>query len=114
MIESVEERFGSVTAPRAIQFLSDRGAIYRAKETRVIGVFLNLQPCFRKAYSPESNGMAEALVKTIKRDYVYANDCVDPETVVKILPKWFKDYNENAPHSALGILSPMEYRKKVS
>ena len=66
------------------------------------------------AYSPESNGMAEALVKTIKRDYVYANDCVDPETVLKMLPDWIKDYNENAPHSALGMLSPMEYRKKVS
>ncbi len=65
------------------------------------------------AYSPESNGMAEVLVKTIKRDYVYVNDCVDPETVLKMLPDWIKDYKKNAPHSALGILSPMEYRKKV-
>jgi transposase InsO family protein len=66
------------------------------------------------AYSPESNGMAESLVKTIKRDYVYTNDCVDPEAVLRMVPSWFMDYNENAPHSALGKMSPIDYKAKVS
>jgi putative transposase len=114
MIESIEKRFGQTKAPRMIQFLSDRGSIYRAKETKLIGLTVNLQCCFTMAYSPESNGMAEALVKTMKRDYVYTNDCVDPEAILKMIPEWFKDYNENAPHSALGMLSPLEYKAKVS
>jgi putative transposase len=114
MIEAVEKRFNQNTAPRQIQFLSDRGAIYRAKDTRSIASMLNLQACFTMAYSPESNGMAEAFVKTIKRDYVYTNDCSDPEAVLKMIPEWFKDYNEVAPHSALGMLSPMEYIQKTS
>lgn len=114
MIESIEKRFGQTKAPRMIQFLTDRGSIYRATETKLLGAQLNLQSCFTMAYSPESNGMAEALVKTIKRDYVYLNDCVDPETVLKMIPGWFKDYNEVAPHSALGMLSPKEYKEKVS
>ena len=103
MVESLEKRFGQTKAPRMIQFLSDRGSIYRAKETKLIGLTKNLQCCFTMAYSPESNGMAVALVKTMKRDYVYTNDCVDPEAVLKMIPEWFKDYNENAPHSALGM-----------
>lgn len=114
MVEAIEKRFNRGSAPRLIQFLSDRGSIYRAKETRSVATMLNLQACFTMAYSPESNGMAEAFVKTIKRDYVYTNDCVDPEAVLQMLPEWFKDYNENAPHSALGMLSPMEYIEKVS
>lgn len=114
LIESVEKRFGSLRASRMIQFLTDRGSIYRAYETKSVATSLNLQSCFTMAYSPESNGMAEAFVKTIKRDYVYANDCVDPAAVLKMIPLWIKDYNENAPHSALGMLSPMEYRSKVS
>jgi len=114
MVESVEKRFGQTKAPRMIQFLTDRGSIYRATETRLLGPHLNLQPCFTMAYSPESNGMAEALVKTIKRDYVYTSDCVDPEAVLKMIPDWFKDYNEVAPHSALGMMSPIEYKEKVS
>jgi putative transposase len=114
MIEAVEKRFNQSTAPRKIQFLSDRGSIYRASETRALATMLNLQSCFTMAYSPESNGMAEALVKTIKRDYVYVSDCVDPASVLQMLPNWFKDYNVSAPHSALGMLSPIEYIEKVS
>ena len=114
MIEAVEARFKQTRAPRTIQFLTDRGSIYRADETRLLARSLNLQSCFTMAYSPESNGMAEALVKTIKRDYVYVNDCKDPETVSKMFPEWFRDYNEVAPHSGLGMLSPVEYKNKVS
>lgn len=55
--------------------------------------------------------MAEAFVKTFKRDYVYANDLSNAELVLAPLPGWFKDYNENAPHKALGMLSPREYLK---
>ena len=114
MVEAIEKRFSRSTAPRSVQFLSDRGSIYRAKETRAVASMLNLQACFTMAYSPESNGMAEAFVKTMKRDYVYTSDCVDPEAVLKMLPEWFTDYNEKAPHSALGMLSPMEYIQKIS
>jgi putative transposase len=114
MIGAVERRFNEYRAPRQIQFLSDRGAIYRAQQTTSLAASLNLQSCFTMAYSPESNGMAESLVKTMKRDYVYTNDCVDSHAVLKMLPEWFNDYNLNAPHSALGMLSPIEYKQKVS
>jgi putative transposase len=32
---------------------------------------------------PQSNGMAEALVSTIKRDYVRVNPCPDAGTVMR-------------------------------
>lgn len=114
MMESVEKRFGKLKAPHPIEWLSDRGSIYRAIETKNIARDLGLKSCFTMAYSPESNGMAEALVHTMKRDYVYVNDCVDPKTVLEFLPSWFKDYNWVAPHSALGMLSPMQYLQKIS
>jgi putative transposase len=58
--------------------------------------------------------MAEAFVKTIKRDYVYQADCDSAETVLKLLPQWFADYNNVAPHSALGMKSPVEYKESVN
>lgn len=64
------------------------------------------------AYSPESNGMAEAFVNTFKRDYVAGGDLSDAETVIRRLPGWFEDYNQNAPHSALGMLSPREFLER--
>lgn len=114
MLLTVEKRFTETKAPREIQFLTDRGSIYRSEETIQFGRSLGLKSCFTMAYSPESNGMAESLVKTLKRDYVYTNDCYSAESVLEMLPGWISDYNEVAPHSALGMMSPMEYIRKIN
>ena len=50
--------------------------------------------------------MAEAFVRTFKRDYVAVNPKPDAATVLKSLPVWFKHYNELHPHRALGYRSP--------
>ena len=110
MVQSVEQRFGSVTSvPHPIQWLSDNGSCYRAKETIAFGQSLGLIPCFTPVRSPQSNVMAEAFVKTFKRDYVYVNDRPDAKTVLAQLPGWFEDYNENHPHKGLRMKSPREF-----
>ena len=67
--------------------------------------------CTTAPYSPESNGMAEAFVKTFKRDYAYISDLSSAERVMEQLEKWFEDYNNHAPHKGLKMLSPREYRR---
>ena len=113
MIQSVDARFEGGKTLRDIQWLSDRGAIYRAFDTKQLGRDLGLTCCFTAAYSPQSNGMSESFVGTLKRDYVYTSDCFDADTVLEMLPGWFKDYNEEAPHSGLGMMSPLEYKKQI-
>lgn len=109
MQDSVLKRFNDVKVPHKIQWLSDRGTIYRAHITRKAAYELGLLTCYTAPYSPSSNGMAESFVHTIKRDYAYMADCKDAETVLKMLPDWFADYNQVAPHSALSMMSPLEY-----
>lgn len=69
--------------------------------------------CTTRPYSPESNGMAEAFVKTFKRDYVWLGDLSCSASVFRQLPLWFDDYNENAPHKGLKMLSPRQFLRKV-
>jgi putative transposase len=70
MIDSVERRFGLVDRlPVPIEWLSDNGSPYTASETRKLGRAIGLVPRTSPIESPQSNGMAEAFVKTIKRDY---------------------------------------------
>lgn len=114
MVLSVEKRFSLLKTEKEVQFLSDRGSIYRAKETVALGKHLGLKSCFTAAYSPQSNGMSEAFVNTLKRDYVYTNDCFDADAVLEMLPGWIEDYNNIAPHSGLGMQSPVEYRKLLN
>jgi hypothetical protein len=52
------------------------------------------------------NGMAEAFVRTIRRDYVRVNPCPDAEAVMRQLSSWITHYNEVHPHKALGYRSP--------
>ena len=67
MIMAVERRFGRLHTGREIEFLSDRGSIYRSYAVQLLARRIGLKSCFTRAYSPESNGMSEAFVKTIKR-----------------------------------------------
>ena len=108
-------RFGEATlkVPHAIQWLSDNGPQYTATATVLYAHELGLVPITTPAYSPESNGLAEAFVGTFKRDYLGDVDLRDAESVLTQLGGWFDDYNSQAPHSALGMRSPRDYRALV-
>lgn len=113
MLESTEQRFGCGVSklPHSIQWLSDNGPPYVAAETREFGRQLGMIVCNTPSYSPESNGMAEAFVKTFKRDYVYLNHLENARSVMAQLPSWFEDYNERAPHKGLKMKSPREFKR---
>lgn len=112
MLETIEYRFGLDKLPHAIQWLSDNGSCYTARETVAFGYRLGLDIRTTPVYSPESNGLAESFVKTFKRDYVWFGELTDAEAVMSQLPHWFEDYNERAPHKALKMLSPREYMQE--
>jgi len=109
MIHCVEQRFGDIRASRKVQWLTDNGSIFAAYRTLEIAAALNLEPCFTPVESPESNGMAEAFVKTFKRDYVRVNPIPDACTALLRIDHWMEDYNSEHPHSRLGYRSPREY-----
>ena len=75
---------------------------------------LGLVPITTPAYSPESNRLAEGFVHTFKRDYVNVHELRDAESVLAQLAAWIDDYNRLAPHSALAMRSPADYRALMS
>ena len=105
MIVCVERRFGTSKTPHVVEWLSDNGSAYIAKDTLDTATALGLQLCFTPVRSPESNGIAEAFVKTFKRDYARLSILPDAATVIGLLPAWFEDYNEVHPHSGLKFLA---------
>jgi putative transposase len=114
MIERVEQRFGLANRlPAPIEWLSDNGSPYTARETRALAREIGLVPRTTPIESPQSNGMAEAFVKTLKRDYARVNPCPDAASVLRQLDGWFEHYNTVHPHKALGYRSPREFRKHL-
>ncbi|WP_416195199.1 IS3 family transposase [Pseudomonas sp. DC1.2] len=111
MLESVEKRFGDQLPATPVQWLSDNGSAYTAEQTRLFARQIGLQPLTTPVRSPQSNGMAESFVKTIKRDYVAHMPKPDRETALRNLAIAFEHYNEQHPHSALNYRSPKEFRR---
>jgi len=111
---AVDTRFGRTRSPHPIQWLSDNDGIFTALDTICTAERLNLIPITTPAYSPQSNGMAEAFVNTLRRDYIASADLASAQVVLEQIPGWFVDYNAAAPHSALGFRSPLQYRGERS
>jgi putative transposase len=113
--DSVASRFGLVDqVPHPIEWLTDNGPAYTAIETRRFAVALGLIVCTTPVRSPQSNGMAEAFVKTFKRDYVHVSRLDNAQVVLKQLPKWFEDYNNYHPHKGLKMMSPRAYKRSLT
>ncbi|WP_241233730.1 integrase core domain-containing protein, partial [Altericroceibacterium xinjiangense] len=110
MLEAVVRRFGTCQAPVPIEMLTDNGSPYTARETRIFARQIGLKPCFTPVKSPQSNGISEAFVHTLKRDYVHVSPLPDAEAALPLIGQWIDDYNEYHPHSGLKMRSPRESR----
>ncbi|MBL1804267.1 IS3 family transposase [Klebsiella pneumoniae] len=112
MLGAVERRFGNSLPTSPVEWLTDNGSAYRSYQTRQFARMVGLEPKHTAVRSPESNGMAESFVKTMKRDYISIMSKPDGLTAVKNLAEAFEHYNEWHPHSALGYRSPREYLRR--
>ncbi|WP_440466168.1 IS3 family transposase [Pseudomonas sp. YH-1] len=111
MLEAIEQRFGSELPASPVQWLSDNGSAYTAEQTRTFARQIGLLPLTTPVCSPQSNGMAESFVKTMKRDYIRHMPKPDRATALRNLAIAFEHYNEEHPHSALNYRSPREFRR---
>jgi len=108
--EALFRRFGEARSQaRGLEFLSDNGTEYTSHRFRPVVQALGLIPCHTPRRSPESNGLAEAFFGSLKRDYVYQACLETLEETARQIPGWIADYNQQAPHSALGMRAPAQF-----
>lgn len=113
MLEAVEKRFVATRAPHAIEHLSDNGSAYTARDTRPFAHALNLTPCFTPVASPQSNGMSEASVKTLKWDYIRISPLPDAEQRLGLSTDGSRT-TTNPSQAALKIASPRQFIRAQS
>ncbi|WP_025250062.1 IS3 family transposase [Pandoraea pnomenusa] len=114
MLAAVEQRFGTTQTAQAIEWLTDNGSAYIDHRTRSFARELGLEPLTTPVRSPQSNGMAESFVKTMKHNYVAYMDKPDAPTALSRLAIAFEHYNERHPHKALKYRSPREFRRAAA
>jgi putative transposase len=113
--EALFARFGAgLPQPKQLQLLHDNGPEYVEKKLQASLRSWNIEDCRTPTYSPESNGMCEALNGTFKRDYVYENCLDNPQTVISKMQEWVDEYNNFAPHSAAAaVRTKYENTKRI-
>lgn len=107
----MEHRFGQSLPSSPIEWLTDNRAPYVARRTRAFALDIGLEPLTTPVCSPQSSGMAESFVKTMKRDYIAFMPKPDARAAIANLGLAFEHYNEHHPHSALRYCSPREFRQ---
>ena len=94
LTNAVEQRFGSEEhVSKGLHFLSDNGSAYVSAATKFLLRCLGMEDCKKAVCSPRSNGMAESLVKTLKRDYLLFIDLSNAESAMSGLAAAVAKYN---------------------
>ena len=101
-----------LTAPSAAR-VRDNGSIYTPLETLRTADRLHLVPSTTPPSTPQSNGMSEAFVNTLRRGGQAGADLSTSWHALAQILIWIADNDAVAPHSALGYQSPQQYRRTM-
>jgi len=99
--------------PPELQFLiSDRGTHFTANVFKALAQNQNFAHVFTARHRPQSNGIAERFVRTLK-EWLKDKSWDDDQQLLLLLEQFSQEYNDR-PHLALNGLSPNEFQKRLS
>ena len=93
--------------------LSDNGNGYRSFAWRDACTELGIQRRYTRSRRPQTNGKAEALVKTLLREWAYRFAYPSSTHRARALPGYLRWYNQHRPHSSLSGRPPISRVSQV-
>ena len=93
--------------------LTDNGNGYRSFAWRDTSAELGIQRRYTRPRRPQTNGKAEALVKTLLREWAYRFAYPTSQQHAKALPGYLRCYNHHRPHGSLNGRPPISHVSQV-
>jgi transposase InsO family protein len=87
--------------------LTDNAGAYRSRAWRLVCARNRVRRRFTRPYRPRTNGKAEALIKTLLREWAYRFAYPTSTHRARALPGYIRWYNQRRPHSSLGGRPPI-------
>jgi transposase InsO family protein len=81
--------------------LSDNAKAYHSHHWRDTCCELGIQRRYTRPYTPRTNGKAEALIKTLLREWAYRHPYPSSNHRSRALAGWTRWYNRHRPHGSL-------------
>lgn len=88
------------------RILSDNGANYRSRTYSETAAELGIGLRFTQPRHPQTNGKAEAFIKTLQREWAYLRKYLSDAEREAALATFLLDYNNSRPHTGIGNLPP--------
>ena len=101
-------KLSSLDLGQIITLVTDNGPAMIAKKT---AQYIEMSPFYHvrgRSHHPQTQGMVERLIRTIKEEEIYLNEYRDPLDAQQKLEKFRFDYNHVRPHQALKYKTPYE------
>lgn len=92
---------------------SDNGLIFGAKPFVSIARDWGIQQEYITPYTPEQNGMIERFFRSLKEECIWQHRFKSRDEAFQVIAEWLDKYHHKRPHSALGYLTPEEFRKGI-
>ena len=93
--------------------LSDNAKAYHGRYWTTACDELEIARRYTKPYSPWTNGKAEALIKTMLREWAYRHTYPTSSHRARALSGWIRWYNNHRPHGSLAALPPISRVSQV-
>lgn len=111
--ELIVEALRALVPPELHFLISDRGTHFTANAFRQLALSQEFIHVLSARHRPESNGIAERFVRTLKEwlaDKVWTSD----EQLAELLSQFIAEYNDR-PHQGLALpgLSPNEFARRI-
>ena len=104
-LERAVDAYGAVGA-RVEHILTDNGSNYISKLFRERADSLGICLHRTRPYHPQTNGKAEAFIKTLKREWAYSRIYTSNAQRLRALGGFLAYYNHKRPHTSLGLRPP--------
>ena len=105
---------GIIANSNELTLRSDNGLVFGAKPFVKIVRRYGLDQEYITPYTPEQNGMIERFFGSLKAECVWLHRFRDRDHAFAVIARWMDKYHGERPHSALGYLTPREYREKLA
>jgi transposase InsO family protein len=87
--------------------ISDNGPNYTSRLFQQAAAGMGICLHRTRPYRPQTNGKAEAFIKTLKREWIYKRIYLSNQERLEELPEFLCYYNHHRPHTSLGLLPPI-------
>ena len=108
-IEALINRYGILgKAQDDLTIRSDNGLVFTSgRYTRTVYGY-GIKQEFIRPHTPQQNGMVERMIRSVKEQCLWLHNFASLDEARQALGAWFRYYNEQRPHQALGMKTPRE------